>query len=275
MSDSEPQSSGWEVADDAAELYEEYFVPIIFAPWGERLIDRAGLQEGDRVLDVATGTGIVARLAGARVGDDGSVVGIDINEDMLAVAADATADLEATIEWRQEDATELPFADDHFDVVFCQQGLQLFDDPSAALEEMGRVLSSRGVAVLNVWRSVKYSPGYVVLADALDQHLEEGDGDMMRSPFDAWDTAELRTLVRDAGFNDVTVSIGIGSERFPSIEEFVRREVVVTPLATRFESSDQTRRKDIIQTVEEGLQEYVDDEGLVFPHESHVVTAHR
>ena len=273
MSEGEYQSSGWEVDDDAAELYEEYFVPIIFAPWGERLVDRADLHAGDRVLDVATGTGIVARRAAAAVGERGSVAGVDIDDGMLAVAKDRARNIHPPIEWRAGDAADLPFADDRFDAVFCQQGLQLFDDPYTALEEMHRVLSPDGVAVLAVWRSVAYSPGYVVLADALDRHLEEGAGEMMRSPFDAWDTADLRTLVEDAGFGDVTTTIGIGSERFPSIEEFVRREIVVTPLADRFESADSTTRSALIGAVEDGLRDYVDDDGLVFPHEVSVVTA--
>ncbi|MDG5761210.1 methyltransferase domain-containing protein [Natronococcus sp. A-GB1] len=275
MSDQESRSSGWEVDDDAAELYEEYFVPIIFAPWGERLVDQGDLQAGEQVLDVGTGTGIVARLAAAHVGDSGAVVGVDIDEGMLGVAEELTADLGPTIEWRQEDAADLPFSDERFDAVFCQQALQLIDDPVAALREMRRVLSPDGIVVISVWRSLEYSPGYVVLADALDRHLEEGAGEMMRSPFDTWGTAELRTLVREAEFDEVTITIGIGSERFPSIEEFVRREVVITPLATRFESSDRAIRTDLIQAVKDGLREYADDEGLVFPHELYVVTARR
>ena len=273
MSDQEHISRAWEVDDDAAELYEEYFVPVIFAPWADRLVDRAGLEAGDRVLDVATGTGIVARRAAGEVGDDGTVVGVDIDEGMLEVARDRSRNLGPAIEWREGDAADLPFRDNEFDAVFCQQGLQLFDDPLAALDEMRRVLSPDGVAVLAVWRSVEYSPGYVVLADALDRHLEEGDGEMMRSPFDAWNTAELRELVRDAGFDDVTATIGFGTERFPSIEEFVRREVVITPLAARFESTDPSVRSALIEDVEDGLGDYVDDEGLVFPHQLSVVTA--
>ena len=273
MSEQERNASGWEVDDDAAELYEEYFVPVIFAPWAERLVDRAGLQAGDRVLDVATGTGIVARRAAAEVGDGGSVVGVDIDDGMLEVARERARDVHPAIEWREGDASDLPFSDGAFDAVFCQQGLQLFDDPVAALEEMRRVLSPDGVAVLAVWRSVEYSPGYVVLADALDRHLEEGAGAMMRSPFDAWDTTELPELVQDAGFDDVTTTIGIGSERFPSIEEFVRREIVITPLSDRFAAADRTTRSALIRAVEDGLRDYVDDEGVVFPHEVSIVTA--
>ena len=273
MSKQEHDSSGWEVDEGAAELYEEYFVPIIFAPWADRLVDHADLQEGDRVLDVATGTGIVARRAAVQVGERGEVVGVDIDSGMLEVARDRSKAVHPPIEWREADAADLPFPDDEFDAVFCQQGLQLFDEPVAALEAMRRVLSPNGVAILAVWRAVEYSPGYVVLADALDRHLEEGAGDMMRSPFDAWDTAELGELVREAGFDDVTATIGFGSERFPSIEEFVRREIVITPLASRFEGAADETRSALVKSVEEGLNDYVDDEGVVFPHELTVVTA--
>ena len=106
-----PGNGGWQLTESGPEAYEQYLVPPLFAPWAERLIAHANLQKGDRVLDVGCGTGIVARHAAARVGEQGTVVGVDINEGMLEVARTAAADLTPTIEWRQEDAMALPFPD--------------------------------------------------------------------------------------------------------------------------------------------------------------------
>jgi ubiquinone/menaquinone biosynthesis C-methylase UbiE len=269
------QSAGWQVEQSASEAYEQYLVPPIFAPWADRLIETGEIHEGDRVLDVACGTGIVARRAASRVGTSGSVVGLDINEEMLAVAEETAAGAQPSVEWRQGNATDLPFSNEGFDVVCCQQALQFFDDPGAAVGEMRRVLTRNGRVALSVWRSLDYQPVYVVLADALERHIGSEAGEMMRSPFPAWDGEDLRTLVHDAGFDDASVTIEIGPVRYPSVAEFVRREAASSPLAEPIAAVEQEVRDEMIQEVEDALRAYIDDEGIVSPMESYVVTADR
>ena len=126
----------WQLAHDAAVAYEKDFVPAIFAQWPPVLAEVAGMKPGDRVLDVACGTGILARDAADRVGSTGRVTGFDLNEAMLAVARR----LRAEINWRQGDAGKLPFEDGAFDVVVSQFALMFFPDQVAALREMWRVL---------------------------------------------------------------------------------------------------------------------------------------
>ena len=272
MTDQPTQSAGWQLDRSAPEAYERYLVPPIFEPWAERLVDRTGVENGDRVLDVACGTGVVARRAATRVGDTGSVVGLDANEGMLAVAERAATDEQLAIEWRDGDATELPFAAGRFDVVCCQQALQFFDDTTAALEEMHRVCEPDGRAVLSVWRPLEYQPGYVVLAEALERHVGEEAGAMMRSPFPAWDEGALRTLARDAGVGAASIAIEIGEVRYPSVEEFVRREAASSPLAESISAANRDVREALVSAVEDGLDAYTDDEGVVFPMESSVLT---
>ncbi|WP_255169267.1 class I SAM-dependent methyltransferase [Natrononativus amylolyticus] len=273
MSDQARQLSGWQLEENAAEAYERYFVPAIFAPWAERLVEAAGPREGDRVLDVACGTGVVARSTVSRVGEGGSVVGLDVNEGMLAVAEKTAADVRPPIEWRRGDATDLPFSEGSFDVVCCQQALQFFDDPAAALEEMRRVLVPGGRLALSVWRPLEYNPGYVVLVEALERHVGDEAGAMMRSPFPEWGIADLREIVSEAGFDAGTITVQVGSVRYPSIEEFVRREVASSPLAAQL--ADEAVREPLVREVEGALEEYADDEGVVSPMESYVVTAGR
>lgn len=273
MRDQVHQSSGWQLAGNAAEAYEQYFVPILFEPWAERLIDMAGVHEGDRVLDVACGTGIVARLAAHRVGEHGTVAGVDLNEGMLAVAEATAVDIRPSIEWRQADASELPFPEGSFDVVFCQQALQFFEDPMAALGEMHRVLAPGGRAVISVWRPLDFQPGYDVLAAALDRHVGAEAGEMMRSPFSAWGIADLHAMADGSMFDGRTVSIELGSVRFPSVEEFIRREVASSPLAEQL--VDVAVREALVDEVGNALQDYTDDTGIVLPLESYVLTAHR
>lgn len=275
MSNHASKSTGWQVEQSASEAYEQYLVPPIFAPWADRLLETSDVHEGDRVLDVACGTGIVARHAAFRLGTGGSVVGLDINEGMLAVAEETAADIQPPIEWRQGDATELPFPDERFDVVCCQQSLQFFDDPTAAVREMRRVLTPGGRVALSVWRPLDYQPTYVVLADALERHIGDEAGAMMRSPFPEWDGDYLRTLASEAGFDNPSITIEIGSVRYPSVEEFVRREAASSPLAEPIAAVEREVRDELIQAVENALHEYIDDEGIVGPMESYVVTADR
>lgn len=272
MSKQGSRTAGWQLEASAAEAYEQYFVPILFAPWAERIIDAADLRDGDRVLDVACGTGIVARRAAERVGERGTVVGLDLNEGMLAVAEQAAAEVRPPIVWRRGDAADLPFPDGSFDVVFCQQALQYFPDPVEALGEIRRVLAPGGRAILSVWRSLDYQPGYVVLAGALERHVGDEAGEMMRSPFPPWDLVAVQGLAESAGFDDRTVTIEIGSVRFPSVEEFIRREVASSPLAAQLGDAGRTA---LVEDVTNSLGGYTDDDGVVLPLESYVLTAYR
>src|SRR5262245_17337254 len=134
----------WHLTPEAAELYERYVVRYILRPWATLLIDSAGLAGGERVLDVACGTGVVTRVAAMRVGRAGHVVGVDLNPSMIAVAQSLPAPDGASIAWLEGSALDLPLLDAGFDVVLCQQGLQFFPDKVVALREMRRVLDHRG-----------------------------------------------------------------------------------------------------------------------------------
>jgi ubiquinone/menaquinone biosynthesis C-methylase UbiE len=116
----------WQVAGSAADVYERELVPALFAQWVPLLMDLACPDKGNRVLDLACGTGIVARIVAARVGNAGAVVGVDLNPGMLKVAAAAALRQpqdDATVEWREANADKLPFQNASFNVVYCQLGL--------------------------------------------------------------------------------------------------------------------------------------------------------
>src|SRR5438093_355948 len=119
----------WQVAGSAAETYERALVPAVFAAWAPLVVDLVDPRPGERVLDVACGTGVVARLVAQRVGHTGEVVGLDLNPGMLAVAASIAsnaAPTSAPITWREASATKMPLPDATFDIAYCQLGLQFF-----------------------------------------------------------------------------------------------------------------------------------------------------
>ncbi|MFC4551186.1 MULTISPECIES: class I SAM-dependent methyltransferase [Halorussus] len=275
MSDRERPTTGWQLDRNAPAAYEAYLVPRLFAPRAERLVDRVGVRDGDTVLDAGCGTGIVARLAASRASEGGAVVGLDVNEGMLDVAREADDEDRPPIEWRRGDATDLPFPDGSFDVVLCQQALQFFPDPVAALREMRRVLTPEGRVGIDVWRPVEFNPGYVELADVLSRSVGDDAEETVRSPFPAWNGDDLRRLAREAGFDGSSVVIEIVSVRYPSAEEFVRQEVASSPLSESFEDVGRDDRAALVGELEAALREYTDDEGVVFPMESHVLVARR
>jgi ubiquinone/menaquinone biosynthesis C-methylase UbiE len=162
------------------ELYERYPVRAITALWATDLVARAAPRPGERVLDLACGTGIVARLAAARMGA-GRIVGLDINSGMLAVARSLSADTARLIEWQEGSALALSFPDDAFDLIFCQLGLQFFPDRTAAVGEMWRVLAPAGRVALSVFTAIEHTPATNALADALDRHLGAAASQTKRS----------------------------------------------------------------------------------------------
>lgn len=263
------RSDGWQLEEDSAEAYDRYLASA-FAPWAEALIARAELKEGERVLDVACGTGVVARYAAPVAGAAGRVVGLDLNEDMLRVArARSTGEVPA-IEWRQGNAAELPFQAGAFDAVFCQQALQFFGDPVACLAEMRRVLSPGARAVVSVCRPILHSPAYVTLANALERHVSPEAGVMMRSPFSVWSVEQLRSLFTEAGFRTATVAIEVGGLRYPSVEEFLRREAASSPLAGPVGALPGAARETLVRELQAALSDQCDDEGVVCPIATYV-----
>jgi ubiquinone/menaquinone biosynthesis C-methylase UbiE len=257
-----------------AENYERYFVPVIFRPRATDLLDLAAPRPGERVLDVACGTGIVARLAAERVGPTGNVVGLDLNPGMLAVAGSATP-AGASIEWRKANAEDMPFPDESFDLVVCRQGLQFFLNKPVALREMHRVLTPGGRLAISVWRDIQYIPGYIALADALASHVSPEAAGFMHMTGSV--AEELESLAESAGFQEVAVSAASRNLRFSSPEAFVWEIVQCTPLAwmTAVNQADESTRARVMSEITEKLQPYVDDDGLEFPIEARVLTARK
>lgn len=185
-----------------AEVYEEMFVPALFRRWGPIMVDAAGIQPGDQVLDIACGTGILARAAAERVGPQGRVIGLDPNPDMLSVARRKNTN----IEWRDGRAEALPFPDDSFDAVVSQFGLMFFDDRPAALREMMRVLRPGGRLAVAVCDTLDHSPGYETLAKLLQSLFGASVADAFRTPFKLGDPEQLLQNCRAAGIPDAKVS---------------------------------------------------------------------
>jgi ubiquinone/menaquinone biosynthesis C-methylase UbiE len=269
------QKEQWQVAGSAPEVYERELVPAVFGAWAPILVELAQPHLGDRVVDIACGTGIVARIAAERVGPTGVVVGIDLNPGMLSVARSVVstgARSGGLLQWQEASADKLPFPDGSFDVGYCQLGLQFFADRAAALREMRRVLGAEGRLALMVWRGIHESPGFAVLAEALQRHVGQAAA-IMRAPFALSDADELEALVRAAGFQNVAIYPRSGTVRFPSVERFVLSYVAGSPLAGPVSQAGDLAREALITEVRNALGKFTSNVELAFPIAAHLLRA--
>ena len=258
----------------AAEAYEDFIVRYVFVEWAQDLVRRALPRAGERVLDVACGTGIVARTIAPLVGATGEIVGVDINPGMLAVARTRAPSGEPAIDWRQGDAAALPVPDQTFDLVLCEQGLQFFPDKAAALREMRRVLVRGGRVALSVWQSLQHNPVTAVLITAM---VERFGAPAAAMPFSLGDAEDLRERLTGAGFDEVAiepVTLTVRLPRAPFVQQAILGAAAVIPVLAQ---ADQPTRARLLAEVEQetapSLRQYTQGDDLVAPMAANVATA--
>ena len=235
MSNITERQEGFQITAEQAEVYEERFVPGIFAEWAPRLVAFAEVVPGDAVLDVACGTGIVARTAIEAVGPSGSVTGLDLNAAMLDVARR----IRPEVNWRQGDAAALPFADDSFDVVTCQMALMFMPDRPRVLAEMVRVARRRMAFVVPA--SLADQPAYGPLTEVVARHAGDDGAALLHTYWSCGDLSSLSALAGDVGFVGVETRTVTGTASFPSAEALVATEIEGSPLIDRIDRATYER----------------------------------
>lgn len=254
-----------QVAASAAEIYEQFFVPALFAEWPARILSVANAQAGDTVLDVACGTGILARTAVDWVGPNGKVIGLDINEGMLAVARQKAPE----ISWQEGSAESLPFEAESFDRVVSQFGLMFFADPVKAITEMGRVVRPGGSLAIAVWDSLAATPGYAVVVEMLAELFGPQVAQAIEAPYALGDTNKLAALFAAAGMHDITIHTLPGTARFASVEDWIYTDIKGWTLA---DVIDEAGYKKLRAYAPQKLARFVKADGSVaFRAPAHIV----
>ncbi|HMI92681.1 MAG TPA: methyltransferase domain-containing protein [Polyangiales bacterium] len=215
-------------SDNPAETYESYMVPVLFTPWADRLLAAAGLRAGERVLDVACGTGAVARRAAALLGRDADVTAVDLSADMLEVARAAAAREGLGIDFHQGRAESLPFADHGFDLVTCQFALMFFSDRTAALRELRRVAKPGGRIALAVFAGLERHPFYQRLHEVIEQRLGIS---ALQQIFSLGAPGALRDLLDAAGYSSLQIEAQAMTAHFPDPDAFLAGEIAVDTAA--------------------------------------------
>ncbi len=254
---------------DAGRGYEAMFVPALFAEWPPHLTEGAGIKSGSKVLDIACGTGVLARHALSIVGPEGHVVGADPAPGMLAVARD----IEPAIDWVLCSAEDLNLQDAMFDCVMCQFGMMLFQDRQKAIAEMLRVLKPGGTLAIAVWNSVDHNPAYRGVISILQEKVGTDAADALRLPFSLGNANKIVAELESGGFTDVHNDTKAGTARFPSLQVMLEAEIRGwLPLFGISLSEDKIA--DIIATAHDNLADYVTPSGeAVFPTSAHIITA--
>ena len=265
-----------------AEAYQAYFGPAIFEPLTERVLAVAAPAAGERVLDVACGTGILTRRAGAHAGPRGRVVGVDINPAMIATArAIQTEDGSAPIEFRVGDGAALDEASGAYDVAYCQEGLQFFADRAAGARELRRIMRDGGRAVVAVWQGINRHPLFAALADAEEPHLAALGVSLSReeliAPFSLGDADELRDLLARAGFADIELITDSIQARFTDADRFVERleyaYAAVVPAFAQDAAAFEAYLERIAAETQDVVEEYRAGNEVVVPMHANVAVA--
>lgn len=186
--------------------YDTVLVPILFEPWTATLLNEFEPWADQRVLDLATGTGVVAQGLSKRIGPNGRVIAADLNVEMLSLARRRCAGAPTAVEFVESPAHPLAIPDESVDTVVCQQGFQFFPDRSAAALEMFRVLRAPGRAIVTTWRPVAECEYMGRICETLESIGEQELSAMLRIPFDFMPESELGRHFEAAGFDDVRVT---------------------------------------------------------------------
>ena len=251
--------------------YESLFVPALFEAWTKHLIDGAKIQEGSHVLDIACGTGVLARNALAHTGSNGRVVGADPAPGMLAAAKE----IEPAIDWVLCSAEALDVDDETFDSVISQFGMMFFKDRKESAAEMFRALKPGGSLAIAVWRSVEHNPAYADIISVLQNQVGTAAADALRLPYSLGNSDEVTAVLEGSGFAEITVEAKTETARFPSSRQMVEAELRGwLPLFDIFLSEDKI--DDILIESDKTLGKYAGPSGeAVFPTSAHVFTARK
>lgn len=261
--------SGFQLQQGAAERYQRE-TAVFMRPLVTGLLDAAELQPGQRVLDLACGTGIATIEAAARVGPSGSVVGADLNPGMIEVARQAPP-AAAPVEWHVANAMELPFDDEAFDAVVVQQGVPFFPDLAAALDEMRRVTRPGGVVAATSWTPMETNPYFHAQYAGLGEALGEAEVASLADAFaltgdrleEAWGAAGLTALTRTVHAPSVTL---------PPLDGYVGRQLDATPWGTLFRSLDESGQRRVVERVCDLLSPHTVGGTTTVPFSTWVVT---
>ena len=263
----------FQIKGNAAEFYDRLPARYLLGPWSKDLVDAAQLSAVDRVIDLACGTGVVTREAAERLGDDGHVTGLDLNDGMLEVARNYPKTGSCDVRWMQASALDTGLPDSTYDVALCQQGLQFFPDQAQALAETHRILKDGGRLRFSIW--AESGPYNNAVADAVRVHLNSDTARRFLQSRDVPSEGELTQLFESSGFQEVKVARVEMRNRLPKVAEFVAEHLLGVPIADRVRDLSDRERLALGADAAKRMSEFADGDDAIVPDFINLVSAKR
>ena len=239
-----------DITEDLVRVHEQYLVPAIYAQWANRVAEIAEIEVGQDVLDVACGTGSLARAARLETGLRGKIFGLDASEKMLESAHRQSSG----IEWQLGDATKMPFVTNRFDRVICQFALMFIANRVAAIKEMLRVCRPNGLIVVATWGPLQLGGAYDKLIKLINKYAGAHAAMKLSSPWSLGKPGALDTLLLSAGVNEYECHERVGQARYPSLGAFVETHL---RLSGEFEKLSEETLKEIMDAVHIELRPFL------------------
>jgi len=268
------EKNRFHLTTSAAESYESQKVPAIFAPMAENTLKAIVLPTQATVLDVACGTGVVAKAVALHLSEPSRLVGVDINPAMIEVAQRTTPSIQHSFEWLVEPADRLSSQDNQFDLVFCQQGLQFFPNKKLSLEEMRRVTKTGGRLILTCWASIP--PFFQIVANVLERNVSVDAAETAVNPFIWNDAKQIQELITDAGFEVPFPTTLPVVRRMSASFEAMKEEILATPNEPVLRALSEQELSDVVCEILDAVQEHRLGDELAMPQQAHLfdATAH-
>jgi ubiquinone/menaquinone biosynthesis C-methylase UbiE len=256
------------------ENYDRYLGPALFEPYASDIVERVNVREGASVLELACGTGIVTRRLRDRLPHSVRLIATDLNEAMMAYAA-RKFEPEEVIEWKQADATDLPFDDQSFDVVLCQFGLMFVPDKERAVRDAYRVLRPGGTFLFNVWDAIEQNDLAHIAHTTISTFFEHDPPNFYEVPFCLHDPELLMSLLETAGFKDSQSSLIRLPSISPSALEAAKGLVEGNPVRAAIEERNPSAVPKIVTAVAEAVASRCGDNPVRGRMQAFVFTAVR
>jgi ubiquinone/menaquinone biosynthesis C-methylase UbiE len=244
----------------------------------EVMLDMARLQPGQRVLDVATGTGLQSMQVAERVGKNGYVLATDVVPEMIALATrNVSAAGHANVEARVMDGEALDVEPGSFDAVVCRHGLMLFRDALKSLQSMRRALKPGGRVAVMVFAGPDRNPFLALPASIIRQRLGLGPPPPGQPGlFSLGAPGALSSRLREAGFRGIEEKAVETPFRTESVADYVTfLQEAAGPLKAMLAGADEATRNDVWRLVGDALRRFEAGTGCVGPGESLVAVANK
>lgn len=261
----------FQLSDSAVAAYEDQKVTAMFGPLARATLDKVHVSKDETILDVACGTGIVARSILEKIRPARPIVGTDLNEGMIAMARQVTQDTASCFEWHVASVEELPFEIGRFSMVICQQGIQYFPDEQAALNEMRRVMASGGTLVLSVWGGA--SDFFLAMAESVGRHISPDVGEKYLAPFSYKNADQLPDLLTIAGFRDVRGETLTVDRTMINTATSIPKEILGHPAGPQVHAAGEATVNAIAKDVTKACSKYQQGEDMIVPQRASLFLA--